>query len=128
MDAVKYFEEKRRMLDSFGRTSGGCGGVMCYNCPLSSMNNKVNVSCAELELEYLEKAIEIIEKWSAEHPVRTMLMDFKEKHPNAPLKKDGVPNICPYKLGYEAKDEIECDFFSDCIYCWNRPLEGGGTE
>lgn len=128
MDAVKYFKERKRMLDSLGRISEICVGVVCENCPMSSKNNEFKCSCESLEIEYPEKAIEIIEKWSSEHPVRTMLMDFMEKHPKAPLEEDGAPNMCPYKLGYEAKDEIECDFFSDCIDCWNRPIKEGGEQ
>ena len=121
MDAVKYFEEKRRMLDSLGRTGGECGGVRCSDCPFSHENNGGELYCEELEILYPERAIEIVEKWSDEHPHKTFLSDFLEKYPNAMLREDGMPyGVCPYVLGYdEAK---ECNYLN-CNACWNRPLE-----
>ena len=123
MDAVKYFEEKRRMLDSLGRTDRVCYGVECSNCPLHSQNNGRGLNRGELEAIYPEQAIEIIEKWSQEHPRKTMLQDFLEKYPNAKLLKNGIPNsVCPDNLGYCG--DINCSLFEgDCVACWNRPLE-----
>ena len=124
MDAVKYFEEKRRMLDSLGRTDRVCFGVECSNCPLHSQNNGRGLNCGELEVIYPEQAIEIIEKWSQEHPRKTMLQDFLEKYPKAKLFNDGTPyRICPEDLGY--CDEVDdCKPYTrDCVACWNRPLE-----
>ena len=121
MDAVKYFEEKRRMLDSLGRIGERCVGVACRDCPLSPKNNGIDISCIELEALYPERAVEIVEKWSKEHPRKTMLQDFLKKYPKAMLREDGMPyGTCPYVLGYdEAK---ECNYLN-CNACWNRPLE-----
>ena len=120
MDAVKYFEEKRRMLNSLGRKRLHCEGVICLKCPLSSQNNKKGKDCKTLEIECPETAIEIVEKWSAENPLKTILQDFLEKYPNAKIGNDGTPIIYPCKLGYDEK--YECN--GECIDCWNRPLEG----
>lgn len=96
MDAVKYFKEKNRMLSSLGGTGIGCNGVECMTCPLSSNINDEDLSCTSLESEKPEIAVEIIEKWSEEHPRKTILEDFLEKHPSAPLTDDGVPVMgCP---------------------------------
>lgn len=120
MDAVKYFEEKRRMLDSLGRIRERCVGVACRDCPLSSKNNGIDISCVEFEALYPERAVKIVEKWSQEHPRKTMLEDFLEKFPKAPLKK-GIPKFaCPKYLGYTDTEDI-CD--GKCVDCWNRPLE-----
>ena len=121
MDAVKYFEEKRRMLDSLGRTTGECGGVRCSDCPFSHKNIGGELYCEELEILYPEQAVAIVEKWSDEHPRKTMLEGFLEKYPKAMLREDGMPyGICPYMLGYgEAR---ECIYLS-CKACWSRPLE-----
>ena len=123
MDAVKYFGEKRRMLDSLGRTEGKCGGVRCPDCPFSHKNNGMELYCEALEIVYPERAIEIVEEWSQEHPRKTMLQDFLEKYPNARLEKNGTPkDVCPENLGY--CEEIYCHTNKgDCLACWNRPLE-----
>ena len=42
MDAAKYFKERKRMLNSLGRKSGVCDGLMCSNCPLIVLLLKQN--------------------------------------------------------------------------------------
>ena len=123
MDAVKYFDEKKRMLDSLGRTEGKCDGVECSDCPFSHKNNGMELYCEVLEVLYTERAVEIVEKWSQEHPRKTMLQDFLEKYPKAKLKENGTPyRICPDTLGY--CKGIYCEINKlDCVACWNRPLE-----
>ena len=123
MDAVKYFEEKKRMLDSLGRTKGKCVGVECSDCPFSHKNNGMELYCDGLEVLYPEQAIEIIEKWSQEHPQKTFLSDFLEKYPNAKLCENDAPyGTCPENLGY--CEETYCEINKlDCVACWNRPLE-----
>ena len=123
MDAVKYFKEKKRMLNLLGRTKEGCYGVVCSNCPLYFNNSGIEVNCGELEMSYPEQAVAIVEKWSQEHPQKTMLQDFLEKYPKAKLNDGGTPKgICPKDLGY--CEEIYCEINKlGCVSCWNRPLE-----
>ena len=124
MDTVKYFEEKKRMLNSLGRTKWGCYGVECSNCPLYFNNSGIEVNCGEFELSYPERAVQTVEKWSQEHPQKTMLQDLLEKHHKVMLRDDGTPKyICPGDLGYcEGRYCNEINKL-DCIACWNRPLE-----
>lgn len=113
MDAVKYFKERERMLESLGKTEGKCGGVSsCSTCFLHP-----NGKCLYNDVE----SVAIVEKWSKEHPQKTMLQDFLEKYPNARLNTDGTPHCCPTNLGY-IKDPY-CKW-EGCLKCWNRPLEG----
>lgn len=123
MDAVKYFEEKRRMLDSLGRTDGICCSVKCSECPLEPDVSESGLNCGEFEIFYPERVVAIVEKWSQEHPCKTMLQDFLEKYPKARLEKNGIPrDVCPENLGY--CEEIYCHTNKgDCLACWNRPLE-----
>ena len=104
MEAVKYLKEKARMCK---------GNEFCYNCPLDE--------CIEYEKENPEEAVEIVEKWSEEHPQKTILQDFLEKYPNAPVYTEGQPRLCPQVLGYF---EGGCTGAVSCRSCWNRPLEG----
>ena len=125
MDAVKYFKEKRRMLNSLGRKFQRCGGVLCSDCPFSNINNGKGLSCSDFEAEYPEEVVAMVEKWAAEHPQKTMLQDFLERYPNAPLdKSDGTAIICPYEIGYEEQClDRNCNDIG-CVKCWNRPIEG----
>lgn len=116
-----YFAEKQRMTKRT-KTGGFCN-IDCYNCPLSSKNNGASeyVSCVSFEMHYPQQAIEIVQKWSDEHPQKTYLSEFLKNYPNAPLADDGTPEICPEKLGLT--DIKPC--CGDCVECWNQPLKDG---
>lgn len=117
-----YFAEKLRMTK---RTKTGLCKIKCSNCPLCSKNNGTfeGVSCTEVEMYYPEKAIEIVQKWSDEHPQRTYLSEFLKNYPNTPLGDDGTPHFCPSRLGLMSIDDCRKDH--NCVECWNQPIEGG---
>ena len=123
MDAVKFLEELKRMcINNEG----------CNDCPV---NVKSACSC---KLEHIPECYEditfdnlvaFVEKWSAEHPQKTRLMDFLEKYPTAPTE-NGIPYIRPWHLGYcEATCCDECGHMAPiydlCYKCWNLPLIPG---
>lgn len=117
-----YFIEKLRMTK---RTrEEGCK-IKCSECPLSSQNNGTSerMTCVTFETIYPEKAIEIVQKWSDEHPQKTYLSEFLKNHPNALLNDDGTPNFCPYRLGLMSIDDCRKD--GNCVKCWNQPIEDG---
>ena len=99
-------------------------GLDCTECPLYSSNNGTSdgLSCSELEVCYPKKAIEIVQNWSDEHPQKTYLSEFLKNYPNAKLRADRTPQgACLYDLGLISKDD--CRKKSNCIECWNQPIE-----
>ena len=115
-----YFTEKLRMTK---RTKNGLCKIKCSNCPLCSNNNGEGLSCPTFEMYYPEKAIEVVQKWSNEHPRKTYLSEFLNNYPNALLDKNGVPqNLCPSRFGL--KNLENCGEIS-CVECWNQPIEDG---
>lgn len=123
-----YFKEKKRMT----KTKKYVCEIDCDDCPLSSSNNGIDISCASLEANYPNKAIEIVQKWSDGHPQKTFLTDFLEKYPNAPLEENGTPRFCPYDLdlGYMTKEDcymMTKEDFDDCSQyckqCWNTSIK-----
>ena len=115
-----YFAERRRMTMT---AKYGICKLDCTKCPLSSKNNGTseNLSCANLEIHYPEKAIAIMQKWSDEHPSKTYLSEFLKKFPNALLNDNGLPKgVCLYNLGL-----ADCKEYRNCVDCWNRPIEEG---
>lgn len=113
MEFVKAMEIKYRMCNK-------CCQKSCSCCPLSSGNNKTEANCRDFISEYPKESESILEAWDKEHPIKTMLTDFMEKYPNAKLKTDGMPKLCPYVLGY--CKEL-CYGEDGCAKCWNRPIE-----
>ena len=114
MDTELYFRTKRRMTNS-------CN-IECDRCPLCYEHNGFSLACGNFELLHPDFAVEILENWLKEHPEKTMMQDFFEKHPNAPKEEDGTPRFCPSDCGYI--DEDYCgDLLGDCFKCWNRPMD-----
>lgn len=91
--------------------------IGCINCPLFINGT---ASCTPNELP--NNAEKIINKWVAEHPVKTYAMDFFEKFPNAPRSSDGIPQTC---WEHVYGDGRYCP--SDaCTECWNREMKEDG--
>ena len=118
---TNYFTEKLRMTK---RTKNGLCKIKCSNCPLCSNNNGEGLSCPTFEMYYPEKAIEVVQRWSDEHPRKTYLSEFLKNYPNARLKIDGTPKgVCLYHLGLISVDDCKKD--PNCIKCWNQPIKDG---
>ena len=67
----------------------------------------------------LEEFVDIVEKWSAEHSVKTKQSEFLKMFPNADLMRDGVINICPRSADVNYKTSYEC-FCTDCDDCYKE--------
>lgn len=115
--AVNFIKEKHRMTNH-------CR-IRCAECPLSMSNNGTDnkMTCDDLEKQYPEKAVEIVQKWSDEHPQKTYLSELLRAFPKAILDLDGKTplNMCPSMLGL--KEINNCHSPEDCIKCWNQPIE-----
>lgn len=73
MDAVKFLQERDRMYKS-GAATPGIG----------------------LEDDYdIDSVVQIVERWSAEHPRKTRQSEFLRQWPNAKIRKNGVVDILP---------------------------------
>lgn len=124
MDAKEYIRERERMLNSLGRLGGRCSGVFCGKCYLHSPNTALGC------LYSTEKAIDIVEAWSKEHPKKTYLDVLLEAFPKTPVGKNGLPlHVCPYAIGLETYDESSC-LNSDykCNTCWHREYKEADDE
>lgn len=88
----------------------------CISCPCRMIClGKPRVSNAK-NIEF------VIEKWCEEHPEKTRLDDFIEKHPNAPIDYSGTPCACAGFCGYTTRDIEICDK-KPCSLCWNEVVD-----
>ncbi len=108
-----YFKEKSRMTDN-------CNPYLCKGCPLEYSNNFEEMYCREFEQTHPDKAIEIVQKWSDEHPPETMAEHFFKLFPNAPRNENGVPYVCQCLLDLIPVEPC----LLDCEECWNKPYKG----
>lgn len=111
-----YLTERKRMCNKRTR---------CSTCPLGSNWNGKNKPCIIFEPNYPSEAIEIVQKWSNEHPQKTLLTEFLRNYPKTELNSDGCPSIAPCELGIvKLKDECKGEgvHHYPCKECWNTPI------
>lgn len=117
MDAVKFIKEEHRMCLNYKTPSKNC----CLDCPCYSMNNATNEICIKFRKTNPEKYVAIVEKWSAEHPIKTRQSELLKMFPNAKTNKDGI-SICPRVV--DTKHECEGKVCEGCIKeYWHAGVE-----
>ena len=91
----------------------------CSKCGMATCDPAM---CRPWVYDNPDKAEAILAKWAEEHPEKTRLDDFLDKHPRAYLDENDTPRACAKNLGYctECIDEGDLD---QCDNCWRRPLE-----
>ena len=112
MDAVEFLKEEDRMCDKYKYSSDHT----CSDCPCHSKRNGTDKICISLRKTSPAKYVEIVEKWSADHPVKTRQSEFLKMFPNAKINSDGVIEIDPCFL--DKKIEHCCEEkYDNCDDC-----------
>lgn len=113
MDAVEYVKALRRLCIS----QSGCNACQLIGksgCIASNMNKEA------------EKAVQIVEQWAKDHPVKTRQSEFLKMFPNAPVNRsDGILCIDPCAIDCTQKDNKKyCNM--TCTACrkdyWNEEV------
>lgn len=105
---LNYVKEFTRMCKEYADDSLYCSN----SCPLNEMEG-----CEVIHIT--QEHINIVQKWSDENPIETLMDRFYKMFPNAPRNPQNLqPMACPYQLGWYEEDG--CPEMS-CEDCWNRP-------
>lgn len=96
MDAVKFLQERARMCNSFSPDCEGCR---------VDEEKPVISECYRWMLENPERAVKIVEEWSAAHPVKTRQDVFLEQWPEAKIENGGCLGACPYFVSAIHRDK-----------------------
>lgn len=100
MDAVKFINEYRRI----------CTLKRCMECPLKEMGCSITTQKAKAE-----EIVDIVEKWSAEHPIKTRQSEFLKVFPMAEMNED-VVGILPCAIDSSVIIEW-CKKYKVCNKC-----------
>lgn len=73
MDAVEYLKTLSRMCN-----------CECCNCEFKKRLSGFE-SCTVWRKTHPDEAVAIVEKWAAEHPIKTRQSEFLKLFPNAPI-------------------------------------------
>lgn len=111
---IDFFVEAKRLCDSRATCDDTAHDEQCpfFKCCKNMLITLGN--------EEIEKTVEILQKWSNEHPKKTYEQDFLEKFPDAPkyeLVNSRYPRACRISI-YDG----ECPG-TGCAECWNEPME-----
>ena len=93
---------------------------------MGSSRNGKGYNCKLLLFKHPETAIDIVQRWSDEHPQKTRLDDLLEKYPKAWMEANSSV-VAPWELGYCrncSKCSLNGRFLPDC---WGEPVDGGAT-
>lgn len=105
MDAVEYVKTQYRLCRSKNN---------CSECPLQ---DKENCCCILDTIEYAEKAVQIVEQWAKDHPVKTRQSEFLKLFPNAAIyEDDGILCIKPCTID----GSIGCTKGKGCDDCYRK--------
>lgn len=109
--------------------SGDYIQVIAWKEPSEPWEGEENEVYEYLDIRNPEKAVEIVEKWAAEHPAKTRQSEFLKMFPNAKLY-DGEKLLAYYPCDMDVrrsfKDEKCAAFKGDCYMCrkeyWNEEM------
>lgn len=109
---ANFFKEVKRICDKYV--------PYCAVCPLDATDK--GLTCHSFFRHCSQEAVEIVQKWSDEHPIKTRMDDLLEKYPKAVVNIiGGKPDICVKTLGYEENPK-GCGHTDKCYECWNMPV------
>ena len=115
---IDFFAEAKRHCDS--RTACEADAANKEQCPMFEVCDR---PFTEICVEDVKTAIEIVQKWSDEHPKKTYAQDFFEKFPKAQSNSDGTPFVCRKRIYGGIRSTLEdCDYTGACYRCWSEPL------
>jgi len=105
MDAVKLLQERSRMYES---------GAPTPSVRLGDVYNP-------------ERAVKIVEEWSAAHPRKTRQDVFLEQYPDAEIDSGGAIAICPTAFSSAYRYDIGKCAWASCAKCrrefWMQEVE-----
>lgn len=106
MNAIEFMKEKKRMCKSYSSCTEAC--------PLRKPMDENRLTCLGHCFEYPEKAVDIVERWSAEHPAKTRQSEILKIIPDATIK-NGILITKPCEVNEKIKDRCKkYDYCRDC--------------
>lgn len=89
MDAVEFIVTRDRMCSSF---NGCCTGCKVYE------RMGAGEACIHYMAQHPQEAVEIVERWGKEHPLKNRQNEFLKLFPRGKLAPDGMLKFCPQEV------------------------------
>lgn len=115
MDAVEYLKTLCRMCH-----------CECLKCEFGKARSGFE-TCPVWQRTHPKEAVEIAEKWAAEHPVKTRQSVFLEQYPETEIDKYGCLRLCPELVSADYRNRHGDCINRVCIDCrrefWMQEVE-----
>lgn len=120
MDAVEFLKAKNRMCREYGELPEDC-----FACPIGNDSGGCQAGVLENQKVTEEMLVQIVKKWSAEHPAKTRQSEFLKMFPNARLDEDGKLPLNPCNVDSRYMPKRGCVIAcSDCRKeYWSEEVE-----
>lgn len=114
MDAVEYLKTLCRMCH-----------CECLKCEFGKARSGFE-TCPVWQRTHPEEAVAIVERWAAEHPIKTRQSEFLKMFPGADVcKTDGCLTLDPCNVYKKMRKECEGRKCSECRKAfWLAEVEG----
>lgn len=114
MDALEYEKARIRMCRTMILKKGWCEACPLYN----GLKRRCGLDAAiveNMDEDVIRKHIDIVIKWSKDHPIKTRQSKFLKMFPEVPMKDD-VIDICPATVVEGLKNAEHCNHIlcEDC--------------
>lgn len=116
MDAFDFVKAYQRMCKAHTNCSKGC--------PLHAGDEVCTM------ITSAQDAVDIVEKWAKEHPVKTRQSEFLKQYPDADISDDGLPDVAPCQLCVgliHGESTEDCENRGLCVECrrefWSQEVE-----
>lgn len=91
--------------------------TLIKNCEQCGLNGGFHYDgCQENMLKNPEKAVEIITKWTKEHPIKTRQSEMLKMFPMTRLNDEGIIDINPCDVNTSLSQDLQCQNL-DCRTC-----------
>lgn len=108
MDAVEFLKKKNQICKEYSNRPGAC-----FVCPLGNDEGGCQISVITEE-----DLVQIVEKYTAEHPTKTRQSEFLKMFPDARLDLNGILCIDPCDINKRVKEMNELsNKCQDCGEC-----------
>lgn len=123
MDALEFIKYAKKMCAQYGVE--GQNRNFCQECPALYGEDEICILNYQFDSCIPDKAVEAVEKYAKENPIKTLGNEFLKHYPNA-VKCKGVPIICPKTIDESYNPFSGCSKI-DCYDCkkeyWTNEVE-----
>ena len=115
-NVLNYVAEVKRLCKTQYNKYGSCS-----SCPMADLG-------CDVVGEITQEHIDVMQKWSVEHPPETRAERFFKMFPNAPKSYlSTIPITCVKYLGWVKECELGYGT-ENCKKCWNEPYVERGED